>query len=292
MKQFPMKKIAVAVSAACVVLASVPVFAEGEKIQIKISAPKESLANDKAAKKIIKAVPWTPCVAAETTYGKLGGKDEKKISGVDVKDSVGSGNKFADKLKFDISLGNKSGNYNAYFFLAAPAQSIIHYASVTQFTTVGTGTGKARKVTGVTPTTLSKPLFNILAFTSYKDPKTIKPTDGKFEVFVKPYLNLDKSAVLAKSGGVKKASIVLNLDTQYKLFHDYKKDYSYGVNNIVNPTSMAQGAWLAVAVMTPQNISNEGLTNPASWLAFDVQPFVLGHPLTDLTEDDTPQVCK
>lgn len=293
MKQFRITQLCVGVGIALTVLTTTTAFAEGEKISVKVSAPKEGLANDKNAKKMLKSMPWSPCVAVTTTYGTLTGKDEKKVSGVSVKVGTNTQTVFADKMQFDITLGNKSGTYNAYFFLVAPDQGVIHYASssVTQFTT--TNSGKA--VTLPAPSAILNGNYEILAFTSYSYNTTTKKfPDGKFETFVRPYLwgDLEAAAKLTSNTAHKKVTVVMNFDNQGKIFNDYKKDYTYGVNNIINTTTYSstfkQGVWHAVGVMAPTNISDNGLTTPASWLAFDVQPFILGNPLTNLN----PVECK
>lgn len=123
MNNFPIKKLALGIIIALGLSTTAPTYAAGkEKVTIKIAPTKGSIATDKNAKKFVKGVAWTPCIAATTSYA-LGpialtvdeNTAKKTITVVPGKISAD------DSLTFVLDANDVSETNPVYFYLVDPS---------------------------------------------------------------------------------------------------------------------------------------------------------------------------
>lgn len=123
MNNFPIKKLTLGIIIALGLSTTAPAYSAGkEKVTIKIAATKGAIGTDKNAKKFIKGVAFTPCIAATTSYGL--GPSAIPVEGVTVQRpiTVVPGKVSADdSLTFTLAGSDVSDANPLYFYLIDPS---------------------------------------------------------------------------------------------------------------------------------------------------------------------------
>lgn len=123
MNNFPIKQLTLGIIIALGLSTTAPAYSAGkEKVTLKIAAAKGSIGTDKNAKKFIKGVAFTPCIAATTSYGL--GPSVIPVAGVTVQRDVTvvPGKVSADdSLTFTLTASDVSDTNPLYFYLIDPS---------------------------------------------------------------------------------------------------------------------------------------------------------------------------
>lgn len=123
------------------------------QITLKINTPKNSAATDKVAQKILKNLPWSPCIRSGMTQNH-GVMFPKAVTGGD------------DKLEFELTVKNggySKADFDLYFYLLNPSTYSGPEADINR--------AHILAITGL----LSTPPF--IQYTTYTTPSSIDPSD-------------------------------------------------------------------------------------------------------------------
>ncbi len=241
MNNFSMKKLSIGIIVALGII-NVPLAtaASDPKVAIKIAPTKGAIGSQKDAKKFVKGVPWTPCIAAETSYRKGPGPGADVVTKItpDAKTT------YKDALTFTVTSANVSTANPLYFYLVDPSGESFYGASN----------------------------FNTLVFKELTDKDAVKKLNGATLLPVTDALTgISPDTDFLSNDAAKAKTITFSL-----VFDGVTTDPLIQFNNY--NFSAAQGTWTAVAFIAPSTLSKEDLLKPEKWLASSIQPFILGTP--------------
>jgi hypothetical protein len=302
MKKVSMKKLSIAVLTAASILSigSVEAATSGAKISLKASVPKGSAGDEKAAAG--KGLPWLPCTS--TAIPNLGGLATTAVT---------------DTLQFDLDVTNpdddkdasKTPDYDVYVFFinhslsakaVATADKTVIDAAAAVPVVGGTDTfaaGKAAVVAAVQAATTSQ-VTAASAFGGNQIYALVPNTTGIGAPILTSFANANVLAAAAPS--------------TYRLAANpasFKSTIFGGPIPLefAGANALPQGMWSAIAIMvrpdaagiaavTPNQIQVDpttgaaALQDPRNWVAWAIQPFILGTPFGTAVGTTTTGTCQ